>query len=255
LGIYLNAIGLEITNVDKYKKEQMKNNMQKKEISSRIQVLCSDLRDFRADFIRGEVVFGSCRASNIPDKFKPKDKELPNNLECRLRISFGINQHKFHLWNDQETYDWKINNTGLEDYINMLGDIWPEGGYSWLTQKPETIEFLNNKSGSIYESADKLLEEREYRVVATKVKKIVRCNGGQWTDRSSVNWSYPDEIEDIVKELESAVAQEPAEIEQKATTSLCRRIWTFIKRIPHWIYYFVGFLAALLTIFHYLGWI
>ncbi len=197
----------------------MKNNAQKEEISSRIQVLCSDLRDFRADFIRGAIVFRACcRAKNIPDKFKPKDKDLPDNIECRLRISFRTNQHKFHLWNDREPpYNWLINNTGLADYTDMLGDIWPEGGYSWLVEKLEHIELLNKKAGSICELSKPLLKIKKYRRYAAKVRAIVRCNGGRWTDRSNVDWSYPEEIEKIVKELENAVAQRLAETEQKAT--------------------------------------
>ena len=42
--------------------------------------------------------------------------------------------------------------------------------------------------------------------------------------------------------------QQTAEVEQKG-------IWSFIKKIPRWIYYLVGSLAALLTVFHLLGWL
>ena len=47
--------------------------------------------------------------------------------------------------------------------------------------------------------------------------------------------------------------EKPAEIEQKVT--LRRRIWISVKRIPHWIYVLIIFLAALLTIIHYMEWI
>lgn len=211
----------------------MKNNSLKDEISSRINVLCSDLRNFRADFIRGAVVFGSCQAKNIPDEFKPKDKDLPNNMECRLRISFGNNQHKFRFskFTGQETYDWLINNTGLEDYINMLGDIWPEGGYSWLVEKPEYIELLNQKADHIYELSEPLLREKEYRDIANKVRAIAKRNGGRWTVRSSVNCSYPEEIKKAVEEIKSPVAQKPAEPEQKATPAKWWGIPTCLRKI------------------------
>lgn len=48
--------------------------------------------------------------------------------------------------------------------------------------------------------------------------------------------------------------QKPAETEQKAANK-CWRIWFWIKRIPRWIYVLIIFLAALLTIFYYLGWL
>jgi hypothetical protein len=43
--------------------------------------------------------------------------------------------------------------------------------------------------------------------------------------------------------------------EQTGTASIDRSIWTCIKKIPRWIYYILGALAALLAIFNHLGWI
>jgi hypothetical protein len=43
--------------------------------------------------------------------------------------------------------------------------------------------------------------------------------------------------------------------EQTGTASIGRSIWTCIKKIPRWIYYTLGALAALLAIFNHLGWI
>jgi hypothetical protein len=259
---------------------------EKDEISSRIQVVCSDLMEFRKDFIRGAIVFGSCRAKNISDEFKPKDKVLPdNNIEYRLRIFFDPNQHKFHLWNDEETYDWLINNTGPEDYTNMLCDIWPDGDYSWLIEKPDHIELLNKKADITCELSKPLLKIREYRSVVAKVRAIVRYNGDRWTDKSNVDWSYPEKIESIVKELESAVAQKPEETERNTTAAKIINIENsnvimgniqqpgnlqvgdyasihkypkikkkgILKRIPRWIYYVLGTLAALVTVLHLLG--
>lgn len=47
----------------------------------------------------------------------------------------------------------------------------------------------------------------------------------------------------------------PAETDLGITHPKRGRIWTCVKRIPRWIYYLVGFLAALFTIFHYLEWL
>jgi len=54
-------------------------------------------------------------------------------------------------------------------------------------------------------------------------------------------------------ESKQSSIEKPAETEQK--TTLLRRIWTSVKKIPQWIYVFIIFLAALLTIFYYLGWL
>lgn len=51
-------------------------------------------------------------------------------------------------------------------------------------------------------------------------------------------------------------AKKSAETEQKAVPAeWYNRMWIWLKRIPNWIYVLVIFLAALLTIFHYLGWL
>jgi len=50
-------------------------------------------------------------------------------------------------------------------------------------------------------------------------------------------------------------AEKPTETEQNATCAKCWRTWTCVKEIPRWIYYLVGFLAALLTCLYLLGWL
>lgn len=55
---------------------------------------------------------------------------------------------------------------------------------------------------------------------------------------------------------EATSAEKPAETKRNTTPSIRRcRIWTCVKRIPRWIYVLVLFLAALLTILYYLGWL
>jgi len=51
------------------------------------------------------------------------------------------------------------------------------------------------------------------------------------------------------------VGETPAEIQRNTTPTIGWRIWTFVKRIPRWIYVLVLFLAALLTCLYYLGWL
>ncbi len=49
--------------------------------------------------------------------------------------------------------------------------------------------------------------------------------------------------------------KKPVEAKQNAVQAERWGIWTCVKKIPRWIYVLVIFLAALLTIFHYLGWL
>ncbi|MBN2591664.1 MAG: hypothetical protein JXA96_17495 [Sedimentisphaerales bacterium] len=216
----------------------MKNNSQKDEISSHIQILCSYLKIFRDDFIKGAVAFGSCRAKDISDEYKPKDQNLPDNIDCRLRISYGTNQHIFHFskWTGKETCKWPINNTGIDDYIKMLYDIWQDGNYSWLVEKPDHVELLNKKADVICELSKPLLKEKEYRSISSKVRAIIMCNGSCWTDRLSAERSYPDEIEDVIKELESTNVKKLLEPEQNdkgnkimITSGTSKKVWEAIR--------------------------
>jgi len=49
--------------------------------------------------------------------------------------------------------------------------------------------------------------------------------------------------------------KKPAETERNAITATLRKIWTWVKRIPRWIYVLVLFLAALLTCIYFLWWL
>ncbi len=79
---------------------------------------------------------------------------------------------------------------------------------------------------------------------------------------SSYEWNRLETIlltrcEALLKAELKAEQEHPdiaTETELNTTPSIRWRIWTCVKRIPRWIYVLVLFLAALLTIFHYLGW-
>lgn len=61
--------------------------------------------------------------------------------------------------------------------------------------------------------------------------------------------------EDACLYLVRKAVKEPAETDQDIPPTIFRRIWTGIKKIPKWVYYFVGFLAALLTCIYLLWWL
>jgi hypothetical protein len=54
---------------------------------------------------------------------------------------------------------------------------------------------------------------------------------------------------------EDLASKKPAETGRSSTPSIRLRIWTFVKRIPRWIYFLAVFLAALLTCLYHLGWL
>ena len=139
-----------------------------------------------------------------------------------------------------------------------MGDIWPEGGdIVWLIRKPDLVGLLNKKAEHICELSEPLLKIREYRSAVAKVRRIVRPDGHPWISKSNVEWSYPKQLDEKIDELNSVDAgtQKPAETEQNTTPAKLQRIWTWVKRIPRWIYVLVIFLAALLTCIYLLWWL
>jgi len=59
----------------------------------------------------------------------------------------------------------------------------------------------------------------------------------------------------IHKEAKADVAEKPSKTRRNTTHFIRLRIWTFVKRIPRWIYVLAVFLAALLTCLYHLGWL
>lgn len=73
------------------------------------------------------------------------------------------------------------------------------------------------------------------------------------------NFSY--QLRKTIDVLEALKLQfereQPKEVksQEESNPAKLRRLWPCVKRIPHWIYGLVVFLAALLAIFSYLGWL
>jgi len=210
----------------------------KKAEKKKISRLSRKLKDFRDDFIRGAIVSGSCRTESIPYKYRPKDKKLPDNFEGQLVVCFGDEYHYFTfsaMDRKQDVPPWRIENTGLENYKAMLDDIWdastglqyryPEDDMPavWLVRTPEHVDLLNKKADLICELSEPILK------IVAKVRKTVRPDGHPWTTKSTVEWSYLDKLEEIIKELDSTVAgaQKPAETEQNTTPAKIINIGNF----------------------------
>jgi hypothetical protein len=86
---------------------------------------------------------------------------------------------------------------------------------------------------------------------------------GKGNPKSVGRRNVTDEIAEMVKFLDKCKDEmiqgikqaKQSKIEQNTTPAKCRKIWTSIKKIPRWIYFLIIFLSALLTIFHYIGWL
>lgn len=71
--------------------------------------------------------------------------------------------------------------------------------------------------------------------------------------------SLVDSLVGTLKEISQAAItdlapEKPPERKQKAS-SICQMIWTWVKRIPRWIYFLICFLASLLTCIYILWWL
>jgi len=104
-----------------------------------------------------------------------------------------------------------------------------------------------NMSKTAYSIASRIWESFTYLEEPKHCDKYV-----EYVDKLTAYYNWGTRCQ---RKLEKDGAEETAETEQKATSTICQKIWACIKRIPRWIYILVIFLAALLTIFHYLGWI
>jgi hypothetical protein len=91
---------------------------------------------------------------------------------------------------------------------------------------------------------------------------------GKGNPKSVGRKDVTDEIAEMVKFLDKCKDEmiqgikaadlaklKPAETGQNTVLDKVRKSWNLVRRIPRWIYVLVPFLAALLAILHYLGWI
>jgi len=111
------------------------------------------------------------------------------------------------------------------------------------------------------------IDTKEARDIAEKALELVDefdswfYPRGQFTKQDSKSYSNIFSMwKKVVRRFNLCIRSEnpdekPAETEQNIAPARWRRTWTCVKEIPRWIYYLVGFLAALLTCLYLLGWL
>jgi len=133
----------------------------------------------------------------------------------------------------------------------------------WEIQQ-QHVSYLEKAACDVNKLLSPLVQIKSSKKYIEEVAKILRNGNPKWMP-CTVQWTYIKELDELIKSFENipkeemistVIEQETKETktDQKAVT-IQQRIFNQVKRIPHWIYYFVGFLAALLTIFHYVGWV
>ncbi len=116
----------------------------------------------------------------------------------------------------------------------------------WATKQAngdeELLEEINNYEKGLYEWLKQGAEKG-------------KLNGFEQQKLITQRANLTDKLFKIAGDRADLPNGKPAEAEQNAVPVKSRRIWTCVKKIPTWIYIFVIFLAALLTVLHYLGWL
>src|SRR3989304_6608360 len=178
--------------------------------------LLDKIKGYRDDFLRRSTVSGICRADLISDEFKLKN--LPDDFENTLFISYGKKQHKLEYCIGTKLKPKLIKNTDtkgtFEDYKAVLYAIWPkdeDDKVAWLIKKPDHIEF-EKKIDDICKSVKPLLEKKKYRKPAREIIEKIRYGRSiDWaTIRETdviVRWSYLKQLDEIIKKLEDETGQ------------------------------------------------
>ena len=175
------------------------------------------------------------------------------------RCEFWVSGKRFPL----KTWEVPLAN-GLDDYETKLFETWSYNDGQSLTIKGDVARwFISSMSAKRLEKVaaqvEKLLKplfQTKHKDFAEKALKAIRNHSPRW-QQDHVQWTYIKELDEVIKKLKvvGLSNEKPAEPVQSATRARCWGIWTCVKKIPRWIYYLVGFLAALLTCIYFLWWL
>lgn len=174
--------------------------------------------------------------------------------------SFADEENKHIEWMKKEKE--KCFNKGMAFEVSSDMEVPPE------YKSPGSILIINPATKNLPEPKNKVEEYRRYYIILASIHdnilpEVERIDNGILQEQTSyLIWNTLNEFYDsqqrrvlIEQALERVKAETPAETERNATPSIGRKIWTFVKTVPRWIYVLVIFLVALLGIFDYLGWL
>ena len=131
---------------------------------------------------------------------------------------------------------------------------------SWRYKKVIMLPLQKTNMGAKVEKQFAELDQLHQEYESWRAKSITDDNEEEFTILVDIFkgtfYDIADKFQQIAQSAREALGYEkPAETKLDITPTKWGRIWNCIKKIPKWIYILVLFLAALFTIFHYLGWL
>jgi hypothetical protein len=181
----------------------------------RLQVICSYLKELRVEFLWDGHVRGPCRTDSIPAQCEFED--LPDDLKGELAVGYGGSQHELTFSSPAAgEFECQVNNIGMENYRALLDSIWKrttgklhshprDGSAVWAFTENECIQNLEAYATLITDLLKPLSPNSDYSECARAIRALLRKGRGCWAKMTHVEWSYLDELDGLIAELEHKI--------------------------------------------------
>ncbi len=181
--------------------------------SVRLQVISSYLKELRVEFLWDGHIRGPCRTDCIPPQCE--FKRLSGDLTGQLAIVYGGRQHELTFsCPPAGKFECRIDNTGLNNYRALLDSIWDratgrlhshpaDGSAVWAFTEHECVQNLEAYASLINDLLKPLSSLSGYGDCARAIRALLRKGRGRWAKMSHVEWSYLDELDRLIAELDS----------------------------------------------------
>ena len=178
----------------------------------RLQMLCSYLKELRVEFLWDAHVRGPCRTENLPSECRLD--QLAKNAKGQLVAVHGGREHEFTLIVDEgQEYECHVHNTGIRNYRAILNKIWDartgklpahpkDGSATWAFTEQECIQNLEAYASLITEMLKPLSPLPGYKEDVRAIRALLRTGKGRWAKGSHVEWSYLNELDELIAELD-----------------------------------------------------
>ena len=179
----------------------------------RLQMLCSYLKELRVEFLWDAHVRGPCRTENVPAQCQ--FEELPDHAKGQLTAVHGGREHEFTFVTDEgKEFECQIYNTGIKNYRAILNNVWnsttgklqaypDDGTAAWAFTEQECIQNLEAYASLITDLLRPLSPLSDYSERARAIRAMIRTGKGRWAKGSHVEWSYLDELDKLIADLDS----------------------------------------------------
>ena len=178
----------------------------------RLQVICSYLKELRVEFLWDGHVRGPCRRDTIPCQCEFEN--LPDDLKGEFAVVYGGRQHELTFsCPAADEFECRVNNIGLENYRALLDSIWDhttgklhshprDGSAVWAFTENECIQNLEAYATLITDLLKPLSPCSDYSDCAREIRALLRKGRGCWAKMTHVEWSYLDELDKLIAELD-----------------------------------------------------